>query len=183
MTEATPPGWYDDPSQPGTAHYWDGNAWTDHVRGITSGATTEPSTAQHDPAAHLIESVSKVDATKVEWRCSCGVAGVGSIEDARQHRLRGRLPEQTSPSRTTTPAASQNDTSGASGCLGAALIIAFIAFAVLHVCSSSPAGNGHYTQDAWLRCKDILYGSDYPEDRLTSSERDTVTQCAIGASK
>ncbi|MDF1901577.1 DUF2510 domain-containing protein [Mycolicibacterium smegmatis] len=25
-----PPGWYNDPADPGAARYWDGHRWTDH---------------------------------------------------------------------------------------------------------------------------------------------------------
>lgn len=34
--------------------------------------------------------------------------------------------------------------------------------------SSAPAQR--YTGDSWLRCKDILFGSEYPEDRPTESQ-------------
>ncbi|MDX1658848.1 MAG: CD225/dispanin family protein [Nitriliruptorales bacterium] len=36
-----PPGWYDDPEQPGQLRYWDGNRWTEDRR--PAGATHETS--------------------------------------------------------------------------------------------------------------------------------------------
>ena len=33
MVEGRQPGWYADPSNPASERYWDGNAWTDQIRG------------------------------------------------------------------------------------------------------------------------------------------------------
>ena len=42
MTEPTAaaPGWYPDPTMPGTQRYWTGEAWSDHV---APAATSQPS--------------------------------------------------------------------------------------------------------------------------------------------
>lgn len=34
MTEAPPPGWYSNPSEPGTERWWGGDQWTAHVRKV-----------------------------------------------------------------------------------------------------------------------------------------------------
>jgi uncharacterized membrane protein YhaH (DUF805 family) len=56
MTAAPPPGWYPDPSAPGTQRYWDGAAWTESVSpmpGYVAPAPppTDPSAAAAFPAA------------------------------------------------------------------------------------------------------------------------------------
>jgi hypothetical protein len=33
MGTATPPGWYEDPTDPANLRYWDGKTWTEHVSG------------------------------------------------------------------------------------------------------------------------------------------------------
>lgn len=76
---------------------------------------------------------------------------------------------------------------GRGGCLLALLIIGVLIYALAGACGG-PSGGGApstpgYTQDQWLRCKDILYGSDYPVDRLTTSEQSMVTQCAAAAAR
>ncbi|MFJ3822109.1 DUF2510 domain-containing protein [Streptomyces nodosus] len=46
MTQVTPPGWYPDPGQtsdgPATERWWDGKAWTDHVRPAEPAAPWGP---------------------------------------------------------------------------------------------------------------------------------------------
>ncbi|MBO9577860.1 MAG: DUF2510 domain-containing protein [Microbacteriaceae bacterium] len=49
--EAPPPAaWYDDPSTPGQARWWDGAEWTEHVRFVPLGSIP-PSASRHDSAA------------------------------------------------------------------------------------------------------------------------------------
>lgn len=82
--------------------------------------------------------------------------------------------------------AKENDE--AAGCVIGCLVVLAVLLGisqVLGACglvsdesSGRPASS--YTQDRWLRCKDLLFGLDYPEDRLTPAERDQVTQCASG---
>lgn len=35
--EVPEPGWYADPTRPGQVRWWDGSAWSDHVRPDTEG--------------------------------------------------------------------------------------------------------------------------------------------------
>lgn len=46
-----PPGWYPDPSYPGSERWWDGTAWTDHRRTPAQTAAYPPVHPQQDPAA------------------------------------------------------------------------------------------------------------------------------------
>ena len=50
-TGSTPPGWY--PEQPGSAQerWWDGRAWTDHVRPTGSPESAAPAASQVAPVA------------------------------------------------------------------------------------------------------------------------------------
>ena len=43
MSDTAPPGWYPDPTAPGTQRYWDGQAWTDHHAPLAGPAATPPS--------------------------------------------------------------------------------------------------------------------------------------------
>lgn len=49
-TPTTPPGWYPDPTAPGTERYWDGTAWTDHSRPVTVAPPAPPPTPYSAPA-------------------------------------------------------------------------------------------------------------------------------------
>ena len=52
-TPTTPPGWYPDPTAPGTERYWDGTAWTDHSRPV---AVAPPAPAPAPPAPYSTPS-------------------------------------------------------------------------------------------------------------------------------
>lgn len=50
MTDSSggaPAGWYADTNQPGTERWWDGQAWTEHIR---PAATPPPPVAPHEPS-------------------------------------------------------------------------------------------------------------------------------------
>ncbi len=52
MTDNTgqaPPGWYADTTQPGTERWWDGQAWTDHVRPAAVAPPPPPPPPAADP--------------------------------------------------------------------------------------------------------------------------------------
>lgn len=51
MSNATPPGWYPDTSAPGSERWWDGTAWTAHIRAVAPAAAPAPPYAAHQPAA------------------------------------------------------------------------------------------------------------------------------------
>lgn len=56
----TPPGWYDDPWQPGGKRWWDGSTWTQHV--------SDMSTSQSAAASHTHDRPAAKPAPKRLWR-------------------------------------------------------------------------------------------------------------------
>ncbi|MFC8228020.1 DUF2510 domain-containing protein [Streptomyces sp. NPDC057287] len=50
MSNATPPGWYADVNAPGTERWWDGAAWTGHVRSSAATAPLTVARAQRSPS-------------------------------------------------------------------------------------------------------------------------------------
>lgn len=62
MDQSTPePGWYDDPEQPGSLRWWDGQAWTDHRRPLPTDPPPTGSPAVAGVAAGHAVGSPKID--------------------------------------------------------------------------------------------------------------------------
>lgn len=102
------PGWYPDPSAPGTQRYWDGSAWTDHTAPIGGGDTTGavpayPAGVGSDPLPYVDTWLWQSIVVTVLCCLPLGIVGivfssqaqaalsVGNVDEAREKARTARL--------------------------------------------------------------------------------------------